>query len=113
MGVEVAWAQPAVPAFEHADRRDANRLRVDVDHAEPDHVHEAGEAIEAVRGHAVAARVGKEAGAQLCAARGEADTGEDTLQGLAELGVGNDGQDPRIITLHGLTAARISPRAVC
>ncbi len=76
-------------------------------------LHEPGKPVEAVRGHAVAAGVGEEAGAQLCAARGEADTGEDTLQGLAELGVGNDGQDPRIITLHGLTAAGISPRAVC
>ena len=77
MRVQVARSPSPVPAFERARTRDARGARVDVDDAEPDHFHEPGKTVQAVRRDAIPTGIREKPGAELSPALREAGVDED------------------------------------
>ncbi len=69
MGIQVARAGAAIPAFQRAELRDWYGLRARVHAAVAHHGRETREAVDAVGVHAIAGGLGKEAGTQVRAVR--------------------------------------------
>jgi hypothetical protein len=89
VGVEVAEASVAVPAFDTAEGCGEGGFGVDVDAAVEDHGFEAGEAVEAVGVDAVAGGFGDEAGGEGGAVFAEAEAQHGAAEGFVEVVVGD------------------------